>query len=56
LSDLTRQEQVEIGDSNYAQFVMPLADMAGRQVASCAFYAPSRPRTGAWPRCACKWF
>jgi signal transduction histidine kinase len=30
--DLTRREQVRIADSNYAQFVMPLADSAGRQV------------------------
>ena len=30
--DLTRREQVRIADSNYAQFVMPLADIAGRQV------------------------
>ena len=29
---LTREQQVRIADSNYAQFVMPLADIAGRQV------------------------
>jgi signal transduction histidine kinase len=29
---LTRREQVEIGDSGYAQFVVPLADVAGRPV------------------------
>jgi signal transduction histidine kinase len=29
---LTRQEQVRIGDSNYAQFVVPLADVAGQRV------------------------
>ncbi len=30
--DLTSQAQVRIADLNYAQFVMPLADIAGRQV------------------------
>jgi signal transduction histidine kinase len=30
--DLTHREQVRIGDSNYAQFVMPLGDIAGRQI------------------------
>jgi signal transduction histidine kinase len=30
--DLTRQRQVRVAGLNYAQFVMPLADIAGRQV------------------------
>jgi signal transduction histidine kinase len=30
--DLTRREQVRIADSSYAQFVMPLTDIAGHQV------------------------